>query len=106
MTGVAYQPQTLVEIRWPWLSVIASYIILATIFLVSTIIWTHSSGLQIVKASSLAAMLGLDINVQNAMREGGLDDLKDLEETANKTIITLETDNNNQLGPKMRLLMA
>jgi hypothetical protein len=101
VTGVAYQPQTLVEVRWPWLSVIVSYAVLATIFLVSIIIWTHSSGLQIVKRSSLAVMLGLDESVREAIGIG--------EVTLEEIKVTLgdgDNNNNGQLGPRMRLVMA
>jgi hypothetical protein len=109
--GVAYQPQTLVEVRWPWLCAIVGYAILATIFLVSIIIWTHSSGLQIVKGSSLAVMLGLDGSVRNTIRTGD-NDLKSLKKKAKKTIVTLENNNNtsssssSQLGPRMQLVMT
>ena len=91
VTGVAYQPQTIVEVRWPWICVIVSYAVLATIFLVSIIIWTYSSGLQIVKRSSLAIMFGLDKSVRDGIEIGGINDLRRLEDSAKLTMVTLDT---------------
>jgi hypothetical protein len=79
----------------------ASYISLGSVLLVSVIIWTHSSGMQTLKSSALATMFALDNGVRYATPP--TNDLSELEQSARKTIVRLET---GQFGKGVRLTSA
>jgi hypothetical protein len=85
--GTAYQPQTIVQVRWAWLSLLSCYAILAAVFLGSIILWTYVSGIQTLKRSSLAMMVAVDHGVKEEL--GTLDGPGNLEEKAKRISVTL-----------------
>jgi len=85
--GIAYQPQTIVQVHWAWLSPLSCYVIFAAIFLVSIILWTYVSGMQTLKRSSLAMMVAVDRSVKEEL--GTLEGPGNLEEKAKRIYVTL-----------------
>jgi hypothetical protein len=85
--GIAYQPQTIVQVRWAWLSLLPCYVIIAAIFLASIILWTYASGTQTLKRSSLAMMVAVDRSTKEEL--GTLDRPRNLEEKAKDISMTL-----------------
>jgi hypothetical protein len=53
ITGTAYAQQTLIRIRWPYLSLLAAQLGLTIIVLLFTIIVTYRSRMQILKGAML-----------------------------------------------------
>ena len=87
MEGIAYQPQTIVQVHWAWLSLLSCYVIFAAIFLLSIILWTYLSGTQTLKRSSLAMMVAVDRSVKEEL--GTFDGPGNLEEKAKRISVTL-----------------
>ena len=85
--GIAYQPQTIVQVRWAWLSLLPCYVIIAAIFLASIILWSYASGTQTLKRSSLAMMVAIDRSTKEEL--GTLDRPSNLEEKAKDISMTL-----------------
>jgi hypothetical protein len=85
--GIAYQLQTIVQVRWAWLSLLPCYVITAAIFLASIILWTYASGTQTLKRSSLAMMVAVDRSIKEEL--GTLDRPGNLEEKAKRMSMTL-----------------
>jgi hypothetical protein len=83
VTGTAYALQTLIHIRWPYISFLAIQLSLTIIVLLFTTIATYRSRIQILKGSSLATMCALSQNVKAQL--GGVDDMEGLRSKA-KTI--------------------
>jgi hypothetical protein len=86
LEGIAYQSQTIVQVRWAWLSLLPCYVIAAAIF-PSIILWTYVSGSQTLKRSSLAMMIAVDRSTKEEL--GTLDRPGNLEEKAKRMSMTL-----------------
>jgi len=88
VNGTVLTAQTFVSIRWGFIAMLAAQLILATLFLVSTIVQTHLSHTQILKGSALATLCGLDGDTRKAL--GGMEDVKLLSVKARQLKVTLE----------------
>jgi hypothetical protein len=88
MTGTAYAPQTIIHIRWPYISFLAIQLGLTIIVLLFTIIATYRSRIQILKGDSLATMCALSPRVKAKL--GGVDDMKTLKSKAKRMRVRLE----------------
>src|SRR5438552_15684080 len=88
ITGTAYAPQTLIHIRWPYISFLAIQLWLTIIILLFTIIATYRSRIQILKGNSLATMCALSQSVKAKL--GGLDDMEGLRSKAKTMKVMLE----------------
>lgn len=88
MNGTIMAPQTFVDIRWGWLSLLMVQLALASLFLVATAVKTHIAKVQILKGSALATLSGLD----RAAREsfGGMNDYESLTKRARTLNVRLE----------------
>jgi hypothetical protein len=88
ITGTAYAQQTLIRIRWPYLSLLAAQLGLTIIVLLFTIIVTYRSRMQILKGNSLATMCALSQRVKAEL--GGMEDMERLKRRANGMRVALE----------------
>jgi uncharacterized SAM-binding protein YcdF (DUF218 family) len=87
--GTAYQPQTIIAVRWQWLILIMVYVVLAIIFLSSVIWWTYASGVRPLKSSSLAIMLAPNGELKQAL--GSLDEANAAKKKAQTTQVKLSS---------------
>ena len=83
--GTAYAEQTVVHVRWEYMSLLAAQLFLTILILAVTIIWTYSADVQILKSNSLATMCALSENIKR--RVGGLENLNEMEKNANIQVI-------------------
>lgn len=67
ISGTAWATTTVVEVRWAWLSFLVVEILLATSFLVWTIIQTNKMGAKVWKNSTFATMLTLNEEARKAI---------------------------------------
>ena len=88
ITGTAYAQQTLIHIRWPYISLLAAQLGLTIIVLLFTIVATYRSRLQVLKGSSLATMCALSQRVRTQL--GGMENMERLKERAQGTSVKLE----------------
>src|SRR5277367_149917 len=88
VTGTAYAQQTLIRIRWPYISLLAVQLGLTIIVLLFTIVATYRSRMQILKGNSLATMCALSQGVKNEL--GGMEDMKRLKIRARGMRVALE----------------
>jgi len=88
ITGTAYALQTLIRIRWPYISLLAAQLGLTIIVLLFTIVATYRSRMQILKGSSLATMCALSQGVRTQL--GGMENMERLKERAQGTSVKLE----------------
>jgi hypothetical protein len=51
VTGTVLTPQAFVKVRWPWLAMLASQLVLTTAFLVLTMLSTWAERMQVIKGS-------------------------------------------------------
>lgn len=63
---------TLVKVRWAWLALVATQIVLSIIFVVVIITRTSTSGLGVVKSSLLPVLFAIN-SEDRALLEEGLD---------------------------------
>lgn len=59
---------TVIVIRWGWISLLVSEVVLTLTFLIWTIIEGNRLGMVAVKSSALATLLALDVRSRQAMR--------------------------------------
>jgi hypothetical protein len=88
ITGTAYGLQTLVRIRWAYMSFLAVQLGLTIIVLLFTIAATCRSRMQILKEDSLATMCALSAGAKTEL--GGLEDMKGLKGRARGMRVGLE----------------
>jgi hypothetical protein len=88
ITGTAYAPQTLIRIRWPYISFLAVQLGLTIIVLLFTIVTTYRSRMQILKGNSLATMCALSQGVKTEL--GGIEDMERLKRRAKGIRVGLE----------------
>jgi hypothetical protein len=88
ITGTAYALQTLIRIRWPYISFLAGQLGLTIIVLLFTIVATYRSRMQILKGSSLATMCALSQGVKYDL--GGMEDMERLKSRAKGIKVGLE----------------
>jgi len=86
--GKALQASTVIVVQWPWLSLLATQLVLAIVFLVGTVVATHGSSVQIVKSSSIATLCVLDESAKSQL--GPVGDLKELAANAGLVKVKLE----------------
>src|SRR5277367_2842452 len=88
ITGTAYALQTLIRIRWPYISLLVVQLGLTIMVLLFTIVATYRSRMQILKGNSLATMCALSQEVKTQL--GGMEDMEALKIRAKETIVRLE----------------
>ena len=88
ITGTAYAQQTLIRIRWPYLSLLAAQLGLTIIILLFTIVATYRSRMQILKGNSLATMCALSQGIKAEL--GGMGDMESLKGRAKGMRVGLE----------------
>src|ERR1700722_6673510 len=88
ITGTAYALQTLIRIRWPYISFLAVQLGLTIIVLLFTIVATYRSRMQILKGNSLATMSALSQRVKTKL--GGMEDMERLKKRAKGMRVELE----------------
>jgi hypothetical protein len=86
--GTAYRPQTIVVVRWGWISLFLCYAVLAAVFLALVICWTFLSGIPILKRSSLAMLVAADTSLRGKL--GTLDESDNLKQNAKETSARLD----------------
>ncbi|KAK0658496.1 hypothetical protein QBC41DRAFT_331942 [Cercophora samala] len=87
--GSVYAPQAFVKIRWEWMGMLTTQLVLTTLFLVLTVVATYMSRVQVIKSSSLATLCALDEETRRDI--GGIGDGVDqLEKRAKKVPVRLE----------------
>ena len=86
--GTAYALQTLIRIRWPYITFLASQLGLAIFVLSFTIVATNQSRIQILKGNSLATMCALSQGVRTQL--GGMENMERLKERAQGMSVKLE----------------
>jgi hypothetical protein len=86
--GTAYAPQTLIHIRWPYISFLAVQVCLTIVVLIFTMIATCRSHMQILKGSSLATMCAL--NEKAKAKLGGVGDMDTLKSKAKELNVKLQ----------------
>jgi hypothetical protein len=88
ITGTSYGPQTLIHIRWPYISFLAVQLGLTIILLLFTIVATYRSQMQILKRNPLATMCALSQGVKSEL--GGMEDMERLKRRAKDIRVRLE----------------
>jgi hypothetical protein len=88
IAGIAYAPQTLINIRWLYISFLAAQLGLTIIVLLFTIVATYRSHTQILKGNSLATMCALSQEVKTEL--GGMEDMERLKRRAKGVRVGLE----------------
>jgi hypothetical protein len=88
ITGTAYAAQTLIRVRWPYISFLAGQLGLTIIVLLFTIVATYRNRMQVLKGNSLATMCALSQRVKTQL--GGMEDMKRLKKRANGMKVVLE----------------
>jgi hypothetical protein len=95
ITGTAYAPQTLIRIRWAYISFLAVQLGLTIIVLLFTIVATYRSRMQILKGNSLATMSALSQGVKTEL--GGMEDMERLKRRAQGVRVGLERGANGEV---------
>ena len=86
--GTAYAQQTLIRIRWAYISLLAVQLGLTIIVLLFTIVATYRNRMQILKGNSLATMCALSQGVKTEL--GGMEDMERLKRRAKGMRVGLE----------------
>ncbi|KAK1757952.1 hypothetical protein QBC47DRAFT_294676 [Echria macrotheca] len=101
VTGTVLTPQTFVRIHWEWTAMLASQLVLTTVFLTLTIVSTRRAQMQVIKCSSLATLCALDKKTRQHV--GGINDLDSLEQKAKLLGVQLHRNSAGvALGLEMR----
>ncbi|KAK3386861.1 hypothetical protein B0H63DRAFT_468510 [Podospora didyma] len=96
VNGTALSPTPYVEIEWPWLVFLMAELLLSVVFLVGTLMLTHSAAnMQTIKGSSLATLCSLDESSRQAL--GGMHSLAHLQERARRAEVKLERNDDGGL---------
>jgi hypothetical protein len=85
--GETFAAQTIINVRWGWLSLLAVQVMLTAVILAVMVRMTTASGVQVLKDSSLATMCFLDPDTRTAL--GPVDDFKTVRERARSVKVTL-----------------
>ena len=86
--GTAFQGLSVVRIAWSWMSMPIALLALAWLLLVLTVCGTRKHGLGAWRNDALAVLLhGIDPDVRRRM--GPLNEMKDMEEVAEETVLVL-----------------
>jgi cytochrome c-type biogenesis protein CcmE len=88
ITVIAYVPQTLIHVRWAYISFLAIQIGLGIIVLLFTIIATYRNRIQILKANSLATICVFSQDVRIEL--GGMEDMERVKKNAKGMKVRLE----------------
>jgi len=88
ITGAAYAPQTLIHIRWPYISFLAAQLGLTIIVLSFTIVATYRGRMQILKGGSLTTMCALSQRAKTML--GGMEDMERVKRRAKGISVRLE----------------
>lgn len=89
--GTAWDNEVYVDIRWGWLSFLASELLLATVFIAFTAFITHRTAVPVLKSSALAAFLAPDREAQRLM--GSIDDLDSAKEKSKMACVRFDHKN-------------
>jgi hypothetical protein len=93
--GTAYAPQTLIHIRWLYISFLAIQLGLTIAVLLFTIVATYRSRIQILKGNSLATMCALSQGIEAEL--GGMEDIERLKKRAKGIRVGLVRGTNGKL---------
>jgi negative regulator of sigma E activity len=77
--GEALELETFVQVRWPWLTLIASQTFLSIVLVVVTMVKTLGAGIEAIKTASLPALFAINTG-NRAQLEAGLATQKPMEE--------------------------
>ena len=88
--GTVYAQQTLISVRWAYISLLAVQLGLTIIVLLFTIVATYRSRMQILKGNSLATMCALSQEVKAEL--GGMEDMERLKRRAKGMMVGLESN--------------
>jgi hypothetical protein len=88
VTGTVLTPQAFVEIHWEWLAMLASQLFLTAVFLILTMMVTHTERIQVIKGSSLAPFCAMDWATRQHL--GGINDLDALDQKSKELRVRLE----------------
>src|SRR5687767_12352007 len=91
--GVVYAQQAFIRVRWGWITMLITQLVLTSLFLVSVVIETWIARVQILKGSTLATMCALDGAARNIV--GGISDLNAMKERARTLGLVLEQGGNS-----------
>ncbi|KAK4194537.1 hypothetical protein QBC40DRAFT_290624 [Triangularia verruculosa] len=87
--GRVYTSQAFVKIRWEWMGMLTTQLVLTALFLALTAAATYMSRVQVIKSSSLATLCALDEDTRRDL--GGLGDgVECLEKMAKKMLVRVE----------------
>jgi hypothetical protein len=95
ITGTAYAPQTIIHIRWPYISFLAAQLGLTIVILLFTIVATYRGRMQILKGSSLATMCALSPGIK--IQLGGMEDMEGVKQRAKGISVRLERGADGEL---------
>jgi hypothetical protein len=95
ITGTVYVPQTLIHIRWPYISFLAAQIGLTIAVLLYTIIATYRSRIQTLKRNSLGTICAISQAVRDQL--GAMDDMERLKGNAKAMKVKLERGDNGEV---------
>ena len=70
VSGSAWASETFVSVRWGWIAYMAVEILLATLFLALTVVYTRRLKMHVLKSSPLATLLAL--NDETRLTVGGI----------------------------------
>lgn len=85
--GTTLALQSIVEVRWGWLALLASQVALTAVVVAAMVRMTVSSGVQVLKDSSLATMCFLDPETRAAL--GPVSDFRVVKEKAKSVKVVL-----------------
>ncbi|KAH8664511.1 hypothetical protein BX600DRAFT_437056 [Xylariales sp. PMI_506] len=93
VVGTVFTPQSIVAVRWPWLSLLVLEILLSLVVLIATMSLAHSYDLTSATGSSVPTLCALDPSTRAAL--GPLSDKRGLEDRIRDTKVRLHR---NSLG--------
>jgi hypothetical protein len=86
--GTVFTPQVFVKVRWGWIALLASELVLTSLFLVATVAETFSARAPVLKGSSLPTLCILDKEARE--RLGSVSDIETLRREARRLRATLD----------------
>lgn len=87
VNGTTYAPETLIQIRWSFISCLVLQLSFTIVILIFTIVATSKNKIQILKGNSLATMWAL--NEDFKMELGGMGDMEQLLKRVNGVKVVL-----------------
>jgi hypothetical protein len=99
---------TFVSIQWGWLAVLAGQLVVAVMFLITTMMHTSQLEVPVLKSSTLAMLFALDEKSRSTA--GGIDSVKAMKEKAGLVHVRLQDGKlvlaENSTDPEVRSLRS